>query len=113
MVSLRNVYRPLLASLVCTATAAHAVDLIGLRTSQADLQRRLQARADCLAWYEFGARPEGLTFHPAPEKDTLRETDGAFPGQRATCIFHGKMTGPLVDIPETGFTLSCSPTRTL
>ena len=92
---------------ICVAAPAHAVELTGLRTSQAALQARLRARQDCLAWYRFGKVPKALTFLPAPEQDRLGETAGSFDGQRATRIFHGRMKGALLDIPESGFTLCC------
>ena len=97
----------LLILLAGAAVAAPPVELIGPRTSQAAVQARLSARADCLAWYRFGPVPAGLTFEPAPEKDALTETAGSLAGQRATRLFHGMMRGPALDIPATGFTLCC------
>jgi hypothetical protein len=96
-----------LAGVVCVTSVVRAVDLTGLQTSQTDIQAALRARPDCLAWYSFGEVPEGLTFVPAPEKDTLAQTAGSFEGQRATRVFHGKLTGKTMDIPDTGFTLCC------
>lgn len=107
MTCVRRVFRLMFAGLVCGAAAVQAVELTGLQTSQAALQGRLRARSDCLAWYSFGKVPEGLTFEPAPEKDTLNETAGSLPGQRATRIFHGMLKGPVLDLPATGFTLCC------
>lgn len=78
-----------------------------LRTPQTVLQKQMRAREDCLAWYDFGEVPDGLTFDPAPEGDPIAETAGMLDGQRATRIFHGKMRGTAVDFPETGFTLCC------
>jgi len=97
----------ILVGLICVAGPVQAVELTGLRTSQAALQGRLRTRQDCLAWYSFGKVTEGLVFEPAPEQDKLAETAGSLGGQRATRIFHGKMKGALLDIPETGFTLCC------
>lgn len=97
----------LLILLAGAAAAAPPVELAGLQTSQAAVQARLSARPDCLAWYHFGPVPAGLTFEPAPEKDTLTETTGSLQGQRATGIFHGMLKGPALEIPATGFTLSC------
>ncbi|OGV74999.1 MAG: hypothetical protein A3K19_12145 [Lentisphaerae bacterium RIFOXYB12_FULL_65_16] len=107
MTSVQRVFGAALVGLTCGAALLAAVDLAGLQTSQAELQARLSARSDCLAGYRFGAVPEGLTFEPAPEKDALSETAGSFAGQRATRIFHGKLKGPVLDIPATGFTLCC------
>jgi len=92
---------------LCDPGWGKAVQLTDLRTSQAAVQERLRSRPDCLAWYPFGSVPEGLSFEPAPEKDPLTETAGGLPGQRATRIFHGLLKGPVLDIPETGFTLCC------
>ena len=97
----------ILVGSICVAAPAQAAELKGLRTSQAALQQRLRARQDCLAWHRFGKVPEGLVFEPAPEKDRLADTAGSLAGQRATRIFHGRMKGALLDIPETGFTLCC------
>ena len=107
MISIRRGLGSTFVGLTCGAAAMAAVELTGLQTSQATLQARLTARGDCLAWYRFGTVPEGLTFAPAPEKETLTETAGTLAGQRATRIFHGELKGPALDIPETGFTLSC------
>ena len=103
----RRVFTPLLAGMACVAACAQAVELTGLLTSQAALQDRLRARRDCLAWYRFGEVPDGLTFEAAPEQDALVDVAGSVDGQRATRIFHGRMKGALLDIPETGFTLCC------
>ena len=84
-----------------------AVDLTGLQTSQAVLQEQMRVRSDSLAWYDFGEVPEGLLFEPAPEGDELRETKGSLEGQRATRVFHGRLKGEVLDLPETGFTLCC------
>ena len=92
---------------ICLAAPARSAELTGLRASQAALQQRLRARKDCLAWYGFGKVPEGLVFEPAPEQDKLLETAGSLAGQHATRIFHGRMKGALLDIPETGFSLGC------
>jgi hypothetical protein len=97
----------LVTAVLALGAVSEAVELTGLQTSQAELQERLRTRSDCLAWYSFGKVPEGLTFEPAPEKDPLSETAGSLPGQRATRIFHGKLKGPVLDIPESGFTLCC------
>ncbi len=107
MTCCRRVLWLMFAVLFWGPPSAEALELRGLRTSQETLQDRLCARDDCLAWYRFGDVPEGLTFEPAPEGDTLVATPGGFEGQRATRIFHGRLEGPLLDIPETGFTLCC------
>jgi len=97
----------ILVGSICVAAPARSAELTGLRASQAALQQRLRARKDCLAWYSFGKVPEGLVFEPAPEQDKLLETAGSLAGQRATRIFHGRMKGALLDIPEAGFSLGC------
>ena len=107
MASLRRVLWPMFVSLTCVAATAHAADLTGLRTPQTELQERMRGRGDCLVWHGFGKMPEGLTFEPAPEQDSLAETVGILEGQHATRIFHGKMKGAALDIPESGFTLCC------
>ena len=105
--SSRRVLWPVCVALTCAAVTVQAAALTGLRASQAEVQQRLRARGDCVAWHEFGKVPKGLTFAPAPEKDALGQTAGSLPGQRATRIFHGKLKGKVVDIPATGFTLCC------
>ncbi len=107
MACFRRVIGAIFAGLAFLAVCAQASELTALRTSQAGLQQRLRARSDCLAWYDFGEVPKELTFVPAPEGDTLTETAGCLEGQRATRIFHGKMKGPVLDVPKTGFTLCC------
>jgi len=64
----------LLTLLAGAAAAAPPVELAGLQTSQAAVQARLSARADCLAWSRFGPVPAGLSFAPAPAEDPLTET---------------------------------------
>ena len=105
--NLRRMFWPMFAGCVCMAVTVHAGDLNDLQTSQRALQERMRARSDCLAWYDFGEVPEGLTFLPAPEGDELRQTQGTLEGQRATRIFHGRLKGEMLDLPATGFTLSC------
>ena len=95
------------AELTCLPYSVKAAELTGLRTPQTVLQKRMRDRSDCLAWYDFGDVPDGLTFQPAPEKDALAETAGSLEGQRATRIYHGTMRGKVLDFPETGFTLCC------
>ncbi len=108
---IRNILRLLsggmLVSVACVAVSTPAVELGDLQTPQTELQERLRGRSDCLGWYDFGKVPEGLTFEPAPEQDPLAETAGSLTGQRATRIFHGRFRGDVLDLPETGFTLSC------
>ena len=103
----RRVSWRVIAGAICVTGFTQAIELTGLRTSQPQIQASLRARKDCLAWHSFGQVPEGLTFEPAPEKDKLAETAGSLGGQRATHIFHGRMKGAVLDIPDTGFTLCC------
>lgn len=107
MTCLRRVFWSVFVGMMCAAVSTQAVELTGLRTPQTVLQERMRARNDCLAWYDFGKVPEGLTFEPAPEQDTLAETVGSLEGQRATRIFHGRLKGAVLDVPKSGFTLCC------
>ncbi len=107
MVYQQYVFRLAFVMLMGLALPAEAIELTGMMDSQPALQNRLRARSDCLAWYDFGAAPQGLVFEPAPEQDAIGETAGSLDEQRATRIFHGKMRGEVVDLPETGFTLCC------
>jgi len=103
----RRAFLPVFAGLILGTLSVQAVELTGLRTPQTVLQERMRARSDCLVWYDFGKVPEGLTFPPAPEQDSLAETVGVLDGQRATRIFHGRLKGEVFDFPQTGFTLCC------
>ena len=91
----------------CAAVSVRAVDLGALTVQPQEVQARLQARQDCLAWYGFGEVPKELAFRPAPEGDELKATDGSFTGQRATRIYHGELRGKVLEVPPTGFTLCC------
>ena len=103
MSTLRYVIGLAFTALVLDAAAAGSAE----PPPPAVIQQRLAARGDCLAWHRFGEIPPGLTFEAAPEKDPAAATAGSFDGQRATRIFHGQVKGPVLDIPETGFTLCC------
>ncbi len=103
----QRAFWPMLLIVTWVTLSGEAVELADLQTSQPELQGRLRARSDCLAWYDFGKVPHGLTFDPGPERDRPAETTASLQGQRATRIFHGRMRGKVVDLPETGFTLCC------
>ena len=102
----RSRYLPGLVSTLWLCQVVSAMELPDARRMRTDLHRAVRARADRIAWYDF-ADLAGSELTYASSGDELQVVPGRWPERKAARLFHGSLRGKSVDIPASGFTLSC------